>query len=94
MRRVARRQFLATGLAPVGASLLSRSPVQTPAPSAGDAVSFRLSRDDETLLEDLERRSFRSFWEQGEQCQRVTSPGPWAWRDRRQIRFVVPAERR
>jgi hypothetical protein len=62
MRRVARRQFLATGLAPVGASLLSRSPVQTPAPSAGDAVSFRLSGEDETLLEDLERRSFRFFW--------------------------------
>ena len=66
MSRVARRQFLAAGLAPLGAGLLTRSPAQAPAPSAGDAASFRLSRDDESLLEDLERRSFRFFWEQGD----------------------------
>jgi hypothetical protein len=60
MRRVGRRQFLASGFAAVAAGWLLRSPGQPPSPPPGESEPpYRLTSPDEALLEDVERRSFR-----------------------------------
>ena len=52
---------------PVGVRLLPWSPGQQGTAASPDATRpFELTREDEALLDDLERRSFRYFWEQGE----------------------------
>ncbi len=66
MPRVTRRQFLVAGLVPVGVRLLPWSPRQQGTVASPDATRpFELTRADEALLDDVERRSFRYFWEQG-----------------------------
>src|SRR4051812_25525137 len=64
MPRYRRRQFLAA-LGSVGVAGFARSVGRQRSPTNG-VGRFVLSREDDALLEDLERRSFRYFWEQGD----------------------------